>query len=112
MSPPILFIRCPLCRAINIVAPGLPPGTGKDFRNRCQAPPLSGAPGHNSAYPHYRSPLSWWPPARGKGLCGEPLTSGQGAIIPSINGKLFRAITRAPFDIAELRRHMHSSARL
>ena len=101
----MIFTRCPLCRAINIATPGLPPGNGYNYRNRCQAYALTGKAGHSASYSLYHSELSYWPPARHfSRLCGEPLTDSLGNIRHSPDPQHFRTLTRNDFSVAELRR--------
>jgi hypothetical protein len=104
MNEPIIFTRCPLCGAVNIVHPGEPPHTGFDFRNRCQAHALTGMHGASGAFSQTHYATSWWNPKRSDSKsCGFPLASATGEILP-FDYERFKAFCRDDFDPQALER--------
>lgn len=88
------IVRCPVCRAPNTAHEGAPPDDDpRRFRNRCTARRLKGT--CETGYPGGLVDSSWkFPPRESSTLCGAPLTSLDGRIIPPPDMSFFIRITR------------------
>ena len=102
--------RCPLCRTIQIVHPGLPPGPPPyDYLNRCSAPALSGKAGHNTRhYALVEDGGYFLPKRKASGTCGFPLTAQDGTVLPLPPFSWFMERTCRDFSVAALTRDVWS----
>lgn len=92
----LLIVPCPRCHAPVVYHPGLPPGVGTNWLNRCRADALTGQPG--AAHVSRRGTDSWfWPERRPGTWCGCAVTDPAGTLIPASPMDAFIAITRQPF---------------
>lgn len=97
--------NCPLCRSICVIDPGLPPGNGHNYLNRCTASNLTGSLGRDGT--HIVRPTH-----RGNGICGFPLTTKDGNPIPELDYATYHSIiSTGSFSVKELRaavwKHAH-----
>ena len=79
----IRIVYCPVCKGVAVMRPGLPPGQGLDYTNRCQNGMLTGSVNWGNSH-RYRRSLSWRFPQRSQTWpCLAPLTDRWGWPIQS-----------------------------
>ena len=98
----MIFVPCPVCYAVCVAHPGIAPGRGADYYNRCPNRALTGQPGQGNTY-KYRQVTSWRFPRRSASeKCLAPLTTEEGELISPPDWQLWREIVRQAFDPALL----------